>query len=41
MVYGVGNPSPSYGQAQKCDGIKPVNEIQPPLIIGYPMTIQM
>jgi hypothetical protein len=29
-TYGVGNPGPGLGQAQKCDGVKPVN---PPLLI--------
>jgi hypothetical protein len=26
-TYGVGNTDPSFGQAQKCGGIKSVNEI--------------
>jgi len=25
--YDVGNPGPGLGQAHKCDGVKPVNEI--------------
>jgi hypothetical protein len=27
MTYDVGNPGPGLEQAQKCDGVKPVNEI--------------
>ena len=39
-----GNPGHDLGRAQKCDGVKPVNEnpIQPhPLIIGTPTTTQI
>jgi hypothetical protein len=38
------NPGHDLGRAQKCDGVKPVNEnpIQPhPLIIGTPTTTQI
>ena len=27
MTYDVGNPGPGFGQAQKYDGVKPVNGI--------------
>jgi len=27
MTYDVGNPGPGFGQAQKCDWVKPVNGI--------------
>ena len=39
-----GNPGHDLGRAQKCDGVKPVNEnpIQPhPLITGTPTTTQI
>jgi hypothetical protein len=34
-MYGIGNPGPGLGQAQKCDGVKPVN---PPLLITGSLT---
>ena len=29
IAYGIGNPDPGLGQAQKCGDVKPVNGIQP------------
>jgi hypothetical protein len=38
-TYGVGNPGPGLGQAQKCHRVKPVN---PPLLItGSPTSIHI
>ena len=32
-TYDVGNPDPGFGQAQKCDGVKPVGGI--PAILSW------
>jgi hypothetical protein len=42
MIYDEGNSGPGLGQAQKCDRVKPLNEIPaPPLdnLIDYDVTI--
>lgn len=37
----IGNPGPNWGQAYKCDGVKPVKGIPTSLITGCPTTIHI
>jgi hypothetical protein len=42
MAYGVGNPGPGFGRAQKCARVKPVNRIPIPtlpLFMGFPFPL--